>query len=146
MKPTNSGWTASELADQTAKQVPAYCNKPTERLVRYYTSQQILDKPARIDADKRRAIYGQRQLNQLSVALMASWAGKSIDQIKIITSKDDWLLQSIVDDALAHPKCADSLKDIALLAHNKALSSMAFDVMCSKKAIFPWASKKGGSK
>lgn len=147
MKPTQSGWTASELADQTAKQVPAYCNKPTERLVRYYTSIGILDKPARTDADKRRAVYGTRQLNQLFVALMASWAGKSIDQIKVITGKDDWLLQSIVNDALAHPTNVDNHKDIALLAHHKALQSMAYDVMCSKKAIFPWASKKkGGSK
>lgn len=149
MKPTQSGWNASELADQTAKQVPAYCNKPTERLVRYYTSIGILDKPSRTDADKRRAVYGTRQLNQLFVALLASWAGKSVDEIKVITGKEDWLLQMVVNDTLAHPKCTDSLEDIALLAHNKALSSMAFDVMCSKKEIFPWGSKskkKGGSK
>ena len=75
MKQTNSGWTASELADQTAKQVPAYCNKPTERLVRYYTSLGILDKPARIDADKRRSIYGERQLHQLLLAVVFNYAG-----------------------------------------------------------------------
>lgn len=141
MKTTQSGWNASELADQTAKQVPAYCNKPTERLVRYYTSIGILDKPSRTDADKRRAVYGTRQLNQLFVALLASWAGKSVDEIKVITGQEDWLLQSVINDTLAHPKCAGTLKDIALLAHNKALSSVAFDVMCGKKA-----NKKGGSK
>jgi hypothetical protein len=75
MKPTQSGWTASELADQTAKQLPAYCDKPTERLVRYYTSVGILDKPSRTDNDKRRAIYGERQLYQLLLAMVFNYAG-----------------------------------------------------------------------
>ena len=68
-------WTASELADHAAKQVPAYCNKPTERLVRYYTTRQILDKPTRTDADKRRAVYGERQLYQLLLAIVFNYAG-----------------------------------------------------------------------
>jgi hypothetical protein len=75
MKPTKSGWTASELADHTAKQLPAYCDKPTERLVRYYTSIGILDKPSRSDADKRRAIYGERQFLQLALATVFNYAG-----------------------------------------------------------------------
>ena len=75
MKTTQSGWNASELADQTAKQVPAYCNKPTERLVRYYTSIRILDKPSRTDADKRRAVYGERQMYQLLLAVVFNYAG-----------------------------------------------------------------------
>jgi hypothetical protein len=75
MKTTESGWNASELADHTAKQVPAYCNKPTERLVRYYTSIGILDKPSRTDADKRRAVYGARQAYQLILAMIFNYAG-----------------------------------------------------------------------
>lgn len=68
-------WTASELADHAAKQLPAYCDKPTERLVRYYTTRQILDKPTRTDADKRRAVYGERQLYQLLLAVVFNYAG-----------------------------------------------------------------------
>lgn len=68
-------WTASELADHAAKQVPAYLDKPTERLVRYYTTRNILDKPTRTDADKRRAVYGDRQLYQLLLALVFNYAG-----------------------------------------------------------------------
>jgi hypothetical protein len=75
MKTTQSGWNASELADHTAKQLPAYCDKPTERLVRYYTSIGILDKPTRTDADKRRAVYGARQFLQLSLAMIFNYAG-----------------------------------------------------------------------
>jgi len=70
-----SGWTASELAAHTAKQIPAYLPKPTERLVRYYTSIGILDKPSRSDADKRRAIYGERQFLQLALSLVFNFAG-----------------------------------------------------------------------
>jgi hypothetical protein len=75
MNTNPSVWTASELADHTAKQLPAYCDKPTERLVRYYTSIGILDKPSRSDADKRRAMYGERQFLQLALAMVFNFAG-----------------------------------------------------------------------
>lgn len=75
MNTNHNGWTASELADHTAKQIPAYLPKPTERLVRYYTSIGILDKPSRSDADKRRAIYGERQFLQLALAMVFNFAG-----------------------------------------------------------------------
>lgn len=148
MKTTQSGWNASELADQTAKQVPAYCNKPTERLVRYYTSIRILDKPSRTDADKRRAVYGERQQNQLICALLASWAGLTITELLILSGKQDWLLQSIVNDAVKHP-IDTSHNDPKLLAHQKALRAKGFELMIAPvKTVDIRKTKKpkGGSK
>lgn len=131
MKPTQRGWNATELADQTAKQLPAFCKKPTERLVRYYTTVGILDKPARIDADKRRAIYGERQLNQLRVALVASWCGKSVGQIKAMTNIKDDSLKSIAGYCI-EPFDESVLKDITVLARFKSLVTGALQKGCAK--------------
>jgi hypothetical protein len=129
MKPTQSGWTASELADQTAKQLPAYCNKPTERLVRYYTSEGILDKPARTDADKRRAIYGQRQILQLSLAMIFNYAGPGA----VAAHKRGYLRMD--NDHLAN-----------MLHEATNPGGIAYQANALKVKVLNVASKKGGSK
>lgn len=77
------GWTASELADLVNQQKHG-CIRASERLVRYYTSQRLLDRPARSDNDARRAIYGERQLAQLKLAMALSHRGISLDKIRAI--------------------------------------------------------------
>ena len=78
------GWTASELAD-LVNQKQHGCIRASERLVRYYTSQRILARPARTDKDKRRAIYGEHQLVQLKLALALSQRGIGLARIKLFT-------------------------------------------------------------
>jgi len=77
------GWTASELADLVNKQTHG-CIRASERLVRYYTSQRLLDRPARTDKDARRAIYGERQLAQLKLVMALSHRGIGLDRIRAI--------------------------------------------------------------
>ena len=135
MKTTQSGWTASELADHTAKKIPAYLPKPTERLVRYYTSIGILDKPSRSDADKRRAIYGERQFLQLALSLVFNFAGPGA----VEAHKRGWFklpkaLEPNLNDAMAH-------------MFNEAISpgGVAFEAN-ARKAKVQAAIKKGGLK
>ena len=77
------GWTASELADLVNQQTHG-CIRASERLVRYYTTQRLLDRPARTDNDGRRAIYGERQLAQLKLAMALSHRGIGLDKIRAI--------------------------------------------------------------
>lgn len=85
MSNINTGWTASELADLVNKQTHGFI-RASERLVRYYTSQRLLDRPARTDKDGRRAIYGERQLAQLKLVMALSHRGIGLDKIKPISS------------------------------------------------------------
>ena len=84
MSNINNGWTASELADLVNKQAHG-CIRASERLVRYYTTIRLLDRPARTDKDARRAIYGERQLAQLKLAMALSHRGIGLDRIRAIT-------------------------------------------------------------
>jgi DNA-binding transcriptional MerR regulator len=84
MSNINTGWTASELADLVNQQTHG-CIRASERLVRYYTSQRLLDRPARTDNDGRRAIYGEHQLVQLKLALALSQRGIGLAKIKLFT-------------------------------------------------------------
>jgi DNA-binding transcriptional MerR regulator len=77
------GWTASELADLVNQQTHG-CIRASERLVRYYTSQRLLDRPARSDNDGRRAIYGERQLAQLKLSMALSHRGIGLDKVRAI--------------------------------------------------------------
>lgn len=83
MSNINTGWTASELADLVNQQTHG-CIRASERLVRYYTSQRLLDRPTRSDNDGRRAIYGERQLAQLKLAMALSHRGIGLDKIRAI--------------------------------------------------------------
>ncbi|CAB4138906.1 MerR-type HTH domain containing protein [uncultured Caudovirales phage] len=78
------GWTASELADLVNKQTHG-CIRASERLVRFYTTRRLLDRPARTDKDARRAIYGERQLAQLKLAMALSHRGIPLDNVRAIT-------------------------------------------------------------
>ena len=83
MSNIDTGWTASELADLVNQQTHG-CIRASERLVRYYTTQRLLDRPARTDNDGRRAIYGERQLAQLKLAMALSHRGIGLDKIRAI--------------------------------------------------------------
>lgn len=81
----NTGWTASELADLVNQQTHG-CIRASERLVRFYTSKRLLDRPTRSDNDGRRAIYGDRQLAQLKLAMALSHRGIGLDKVCAINS------------------------------------------------------------
>ena len=84
MSNINTGWTASELADLVNQQAHG-CIRASERLVRFYTTKRLLDRPTRSDNDGRRAIYGARQLAQLQLAMALSHRGINLDNVRAIT-------------------------------------------------------------
>ncbi len=84
MNNINTGWMASELAHLVNQQAHG-CIRASERLVRYYTTVGILDRPTRTDKDARRAIYGERQLAQLKLAMALSHRGIGLDKIRAVS-------------------------------------------------------------
>ena len=106
--------TAEELADHVSGKLLelGFTNRhrATERLVRFYTYENILSKPERANDDRRKANYGDRQVRQLLLARVLAERGVDLEQIRNLL-KDHADLDKLngLIDKYAQPSEAEKL-------------------------------------
>lgn len=106
--------TAEELADHVSGKLLelGFTNRhrATERLVRFYTYENILSKPERANDDRRKANYGDRQVRQLLLARLLAERGWELDRIRTLLKDHADLdkLNNLIDE-LAQPNEAERL-------------------------------------
>ena len=85
-------------------------HKTTERLVRFYTYENLLSRPERASDDRRKANFGQLQVRQLLLARLLSERGWDLDRIRNLL-KDNAKVEALNDliDELAIPTEAEKL-------------------------------------
>lgn len=85
-------------------------HRATERLVRFYTYENILTKPERANDDRRKANYGDVQVRQLLLARLLAERGWELDRIRTLLKENAQIakLDERIDE-LAHPNETERL-------------------------------------
>jgi len=85
-------------------------HRATERLVRFYTYENILTKPERANDDRRKANYGDVQVRQLLLARLLAERGWDLDRIRTLLHENREIAQlNKLIDELATPTEAEKL-------------------------------------
>jgi len=85
-------------------------HRATERLVRFYTYENLISKPERANDDRRKANYGSLQVRQLLLARLLAERGWELDRIRNLL-KDNAQVEKLnkLIDELAQPNEAERL-------------------------------------
>lgn len=106
--------TAEELAVHVSKKLSdlgfGERHRATERLVRFYTYENLVSKPERANDDRRKANYGDLQVRQLLLARLLAERGWELDRIRQLL-KDNPIVKKLnaLIDELAQPSEAERL-------------------------------------
>ncbi len=106
--------TAEELALHVSDKLQALGfgerHRATERLVRFYTYENIISKPERANDDRRKANYGSLQVRQLLLARLLAERGWELDRIRNLLKENSKVnkLDDLIDE-LAQPNEAERL-------------------------------------
>lgn len=106
--------TAEELAQHVSAKLQALGfgdrHRTTERLVRFYTYENLISKPERANDDRRKANYGSLQVRQLLLARLLAERGWELDRIRNLLKDNAHVdkLNKLIDD-LAQPNEAERL-------------------------------------
>ena len=106
--------TAEELAHQVSKKLEELGfgdrHHATERLVRFYTYENLISKPERANDDRRKANYGSLQVRQLLLARLLAERGWELDRIRNLLKDNAQVdkLNKLIDE-LAQPNEAERL-------------------------------------
>jgi hypothetical protein len=85
-------------------------HRATERLVRFYTYENLISKPERANDDRRKANYGSLQVRQLLLARLLAERGWELDRIRNLLKDNAHVdkLNKLIDE-LAQPNEAERL-------------------------------------
>ncbi len=106
--------TAEELAHHVSKKLEELGfgdrHHATERLVRFYTYENLISKPERANDDRRKANYGSLQVRQLLLARLLAERGWELDRIRNLLKDNAQVdkLNKLIDE-LAQPNEAERL-------------------------------------
>jgi DNA-binding transcriptional MerR regulator len=106
--------TAEELALHVSAKLQALGfgdrHRATERLVRFYTYENLISKPERANDDRRKANYGSLQVRQLLLARLLAERGWELDRIRNLLKDNGHVdkLNKLIDE-LAQPNEAERL-------------------------------------
>ncbi len=106
--------TAEELATHVSKKLSdlgfGERHRATERLVRFYTYENLVAKPERANDDRRKANYGDLQVRQLLLARLLAERGWELDRIRQLLKENPLInkLNRLIDE-LAQPSEAERL-------------------------------------
>jgi DNA-binding transcriptional MerR regulator len=106
--------TAEELALHVSNKLQALGfgdrHRATERLVRFYTYENLISKPERANDDRRKANYGSLQVRQLLLARLLAERGWELDRIRNLLKDNAHVdkLNKLIDE-LAQPNEAERL-------------------------------------
>ena len=107
--------TAEELAQHVSAKLQALGfgdrHRTTERLVRFYTYENLISKPERANDDRRKANYGSLQVRQLLLARLLAERGWELDRIRNLLKDNAHVdkLNKLIDDLVE--KFRKALKD-----------------------------------
>jgi hypothetical protein len=137
--------TAEELAHHVSKKLEDLGfgdrHHATERLVRFYTYENLISKPERANDDRRKANYGSLQVRQLLLARLLAERGWELDRIRGLLKDNAQVdkLNKLIDE-LAQPNEAERLffrtaspqtpeghARVASIRPNRLFSAASFD-------------------
>lgn len=106
--------TAEELASHVSERLKSLGfgdrHRATERLVRFYTYENLISKPERANDDRRKANYGSLQVRQLLLTRLLAERGWELDRIRNLLKENGQIekLNQLIDE-LAQPNEAEKL-------------------------------------